>query len=209
MKSNHEIRRVSTRANKIEIRSARKAGTIGVVEGLAVVYSPSLSSDLGGFVETVSRGALSNLGDGSIQAYYQHNSEQLLATEKANTLRLTDTPKGLHFSIDVPDTTAGNDLLTLAKRGDLTDMSWGFVVKPGGDSWRELSDGRILRTLNDVHIFEISAVSQGAYPSAFLDVATRSCPAHLKSKIGRSVVPNNRRDLDEIMHRMKVLQSLD
>lgn len=73
-------------------------------------------------------------------------------------MRLSEDTRGLTFSLDVPDTAAGRDVLALAERGDLGGMSFGFTVPKGGESW---SGER--RTLRTIGLREISVVS--AWPA--------------------------------------------
>jgi phage head maturation protease len=52
----------------------------------------------------------------------------------------------LAFELDPPNTQTGRDAVTLIERGDVSQMSFGFNVPPGGDSWSEDGDGVPLRT---------------------------------------------------------------
>lgn len=88
-----------------------------------------------------------------ILALVDHDSSRVLARTKSGTLRLSEDERGLKFEIDVPDTSAGRDVLALATRGDLGGMSFGFTVPDGGDSW--IGDKRELRS---VVLHEISVV---------------------------------------------------
>ena len=72
------------------------------------------------------------------------------------------------FSLDLPDTQAGHDVLVLAQRGDLGGMSFGFIVPKGGESWR--GERRTLRTIG---LKEISVVQAWpAYPDT--EIALRA-----------------------------------
>lgn len=123
--------------------------------GYAAVFN-SASEDLGGFREQIEPGAFSRTlkRDRDIRMFLNHNTDTLLATKRAGTLRLAEDEKGLAVDADLPDTTAGRDLATLLKRGDVSTMSFGFqVVK---DSWDE---DRKERTLREVRLFEVSAIT--------------------------------------------------
>lgn len=82
----------------------------------------------------------------------------MLGRTRSGTLRLTEDAKGLAFSLDLPDTAAGRDVLALAERGDLGGMSFGFTVPKGGEAW----DGN-RRSLRAVNLAEISVVQ--AWPA--------------------------------------------
>lgn len=125
------------------------------------------------FTETIAPGAFrdSLAAAGDILALVDHDTSRVLARTKTGSLRLSEDTRGLRFEIDVPDTSAGRDVLALAQRGDLGGASFGFSVDPGGEEWR--GDRRQLRS---VTLHEISVVSAWpAYPGT--DVAARSKPS--------------------------------
>ena len=57
----------------------------------------------------------------------------------------------------------------MIRRGDISEMSFGFAVPAGGDSWDTTIDSagrrRDLRTLLDVNLFDVSPVTFAAYPT--------------------------------------------
>lgn len=123
------------------------------------------------FTEVVRKGAFAaSLASGAdILALADHDKKAVLARTKSGTLRLSEDERGLAFSIDVPDTSAGRDILALAARGDLGGMSFGFTVADGGDVWS--GDKRELRA---VTLHEISVVqSFAAYGGTSVSVRSR------------------------------------
>ena len=90
------------------------------IVGIAATYN-TLSSDLGGFKEQIAPTAFTrSLAESpNILALYSHNTALLLGTTRSGTLALSSNDKGLSFDLKVPDTTYGNDVLELIKRGDL------------------------------------------------------------------------------------------
>lgn len=125
--------------------------------GYAAVFGAEANIG-GGVVETIAPGAFSSsLSDGrDILALVDHDPARVLARTKSGTLRLFEDEKGLAFELSVPDTQAGKDVLTLAKRGDLGGMSFGFSVID------EALDGD-RRELRVIELFEISVVA--AWPA--------------------------------------------
>jgi HK97 family phage prohead protease len=110
------------------------------------------------FVETVRKGAFkkSLRSRNNVRMYLNHDSNMLLATTRAGTLRLEEDDKGLLVDADLPPTTVGRDLSILMQRGDVDSMSFGFSVPRGGDIYSE--DGST-RELKEVRLFEVSVVT--------------------------------------------------
>ena len=96
-----------------------------------------------------------------------------MARTSSGTLKVSTDKRGLKYSFEVPDTTAGRDLLVSMERGDITQSSFAFQVEK--DSWSEGKTGEI-RTIEKVsRLFDVSPVSIPAYPSANdLSIAKRS-----------------------------------
>ena len=152
----------------IEVRNTRHlefrdAGE-PVIEGYAAVFN-RLSNDLGGFRERISPGAFTRtIAEGAdVRALVDHNSSMIVGRTKAGTLTLTEDDTGLRVRIKPPDTTVGRDLVASIRRGDISQMSFSFVVAPAGDEWRLDDRGRTIRTLTDADLFDVSPVTFPAY----------------------------------------------
>jgi HK97 family phage prohead protease len=133
--------------------------------GYAAVYGP-LSEDLGGFRERVSPSAFKRIVDDEtvdVRALVNHDTAMVLGRRASGTLSIRSTEHGLRVEIDPPDTSYVADLKALMKRGDVSQMSFGFFVRPGGDTWGE-ENGQRIRTLTDVELIEVSVVTIPAYP---------------------------------------------
>ena len=72
----------------------------------------------------------------------------------------------LTFRGAAPDTTYARDLRALLQGDYVAGASFAFTIT--GDSWSELPDGRLLRTINEVErLYDVSVVYPfGAYPKA-------------------------------------------
>lgn len=154
---------IERRAAAAEIRAAGRR-----LEGRVATYGAE--ARIGSFVETIAAGAFRDtLADGhDVLALVDHDAGRLLARTRSGTLRLAEDARGLAFSLDVPDTSLGRDVLTLAERNDLGGMSFAFRVRPDGERW---SGKR--RELRAVELVEVSVVqSWPAY--AGTSVAARS-----------------------------------
>jgi HK97 family phage prohead protease len=102
-------------------------------------------------------------------ALWNHNPDHLLGRQASGTLRLSADTGGLHYALDIPNTTVGRDLRELHERGDLTGASVGFM--PGLDTWGLTEQGARLRTHTEVsYLRDISPVSFAAYDSTSVDM---------------------------------------
>jgi len=123
-----------------------------------------------------------------ILALVDHDPSRVLARTKSGTLRLSEDERGLKFEIDVPDTSAGRDVLALATRGDIGGMSFGFTVPDGGDTWQ--GDKRELRS---VTLHEISVVqSFPAYGGTTVQARSRQQRTDADRRIALLELEGNR-----------------
>jgi len=91
-----------------------------------------------------------------------------LARTASGTLRLSEDANGLKYEFDAPNTTLGNDLLEMIRRGDVNQSSFGFTVDD--DTWEE-RDGKMIRTINKVKkLYDVSPVTYPAYHDATVAV---------------------------------------
>ncbi len=165
--------------------SLRKAKGKNTIAG-KIAYN-SRSQELGGFVEIIAPGAFTDsLRANEVLAYWSHESDQILGRQSNGTLRLKDTPTALTFECDLDsNTTWGANALAAFKRGDVKSNSFGFSVdnsNGNGDTWRELSDGTILRTVNKAILWEVSPVGVPAYTANDTSLL-RNAPAAIRAKL--------------------------
>ena len=148
------------RTSKLEQEGSR-------LVGYAAVYSPAMSEDLGGFKERIHPGAFdaSLEKNADIRALWDHNTSQPLARTTNNTLRLSSDKRGLRVEIELPEGVSyADDLRQLVRSGVVNQMSFGFMVPPGGDAWDKDEEGNAVRTLHQIDLHEVSVVSIPAYP---------------------------------------------
>lgn len=148
-------------------------GSIGFRGHAAVFGSPTwIGPPKVGFWEQVSAGAFADaIQRDDVRFLIDHDPSKVLARTKNGTLRLSEDDKGLAVDADLAPTSLGKDLEILLKRGDISQMSFAFqVVK---DSWGELDSGDEIRTLEQVKLFDVSAVTYPAYEDT--TASLRSC----------------------------------
>lgn len=157
-------------APDIERRAAAGVTASGrTLTGYVATYRTPAAID--GFIERIAPGAFTaTLASGrDVLALSDHDTKAVLGRTKSGSLTLREDAKGLHFTLQLPNTQAGNDLVELAKRNDLGGMSFGFVATD--ESW----DGNS-RELRAVELHEVSVVqSWPAYSQT--EVSLRSRPA--------------------------------
>jgi HK97 family phage prohead protease len=151
------------------------------LEGYAALFG--VDAKLGPVIETIAPGAFREAlaSKRDIIALQDHDAHRLLGRTASGTLGLTEDAKGLGFDLSVPDTHAGRDVLALAERGDLGGMSFGFRMRPNGETW----DGS-RRTLVNIDLVEISVVSSfAAYPQTGETVSARNAPQPVRLALAR------------------------
>ncbi len=140
----------------IEIRAGDEQRTVA---GYAAVFGNA--ADIGGqFREIIAPGAFRDAVSSDVRALIDHDSGRVIGRTTAGTLRLSEDDVGLAVEIDLPDTQDGRDLATLISRGDISGMSFGFVVTR--QQWDETGDIPT-RTIEAVDLREVSAVAFPAY----------------------------------------------
>jgi HK97 family phage prohead protease len=165
------------RFSPVQIRSAPQPGS-RIVSGLAVRFG-ARSENLGGWKERIVKGAFTKtLSDGhDIRMLHSHDSGRILGSTRAGTLSLGETSDGLAFRCDLPNTSDGDDVLELCRRGDLREMSFGF--RCDRERWEDEDDDdfedypddrgrRAKKTIPVRHVLqatlsEVSAVGWPAY----------------------------------------------
>lgn len=131
-----------------------------IVTGYAAVFN-SRTLLWEGLEEVISPGAFSRALSGSdVRCLFDHDWSKVLGRTKSGTLRLEEDDRGLKFEVELPNTTVANDLIESMQRGDINQCSFGFI--PTEETWDYNTDP-VLRTVNEVDLFEVSIVSLPAY----------------------------------------------
>ena len=155
-----------------ELRVAENDGGGSYIEGHAAVFD-SWSETLGGilpFKEIVRKGAFNeSIGKDDIRALFNHDPNYVLGRNSAGTLELVEDEVGLRVRITPPDTTWAKDLQASIRRGDITQMSIGFIVEE--DKW-STENGIDTREIHKVQLFDVSPVTFPAYTAT--DVGVRA-----------------------------------
>lgn len=142
------------------------------LSGLAHVFGQR--AKIGAQYEVVERSAFdAALETSDVRAFYQHDQRLLLGRQSTGTLRLHVGKVGLEYELDLPNTSYANDLRELVARGDLNEMSFGFI--PDKVRWSKAPDGVLTRSHVSVReLVDISPVSIPAFGGTSIQMRGKS-----------------------------------
>ena len=166
-----EERRVLAASN-IEVRADGEKNRIA---GYAAVFD-SQSEDLGGFREIIKRNAFKAALEEKqpVSARIQHEGGlTTIGTTESGTLRLKEDGHGLYYEIDVPDTSAGRDIMTLVRSGIINKSSFAFTVRPDGEAW-DLGGDYPIRQLTNLNLHDVAPVDGPAYQATSVSVRDKA-----------------------------------
>lgn len=167
-------------SKKIEVRTTpseivveeRAEGKSLKISGVAIRYD-SWSDGLGWFREKFKSGAFSESikrGD-RVDAYFNHDRSNILASTDNGSLVLTDSDTELRYEATLPKTTTANDVHELIRSKLVKGTSIAFRVNGDGEEWGEDKDG-YWRVVSDADLSQTSPEVTPAYSDT--DVAVRS-----------------------------------
>jgi uncharacterized protein len=147
----------------MELRAAENADSDNMVlEGYAANFD--IITDLGFFQERIAKGAFDNVLNDDVRYLLNHDGMPLART-KNGTLELHVDEKGLHTRAVLSDTQLGRDTYKAVQRGDISEMSFAFVIDK-----QDIDTERNLRTVTSVkRLYDVSAVTYPAYPTTTLE----------------------------------------
>ena len=155
-----------------------KPGTV-TVEGYALKYEqPYEVNDMfGTFIEVMKRGAAANVTGDDCRLLFNHQGMPMARTTNG-TLMLDDDGVGLHIraDLDVANSTLASDVAAVIERGDVTQMSVGFVVAKGGDAWNDDFTYRRITRLGE--LMDCSPVTYPASPTTSIQIAREAVTPH-------------------------------
>jgi HK97 family phage prohead protease len=154
------------RSINYEFRAMPESRTI---VGTATVFNSAY--DMGWYDEQMSQDVFANSDMTDVVALFNHDANMVLARTKSGTLKLKVTGSAMEYEFEAPNTTLGNDLLEMVKRGDVYQSSFAFSVE--AEDWEEregMKPKRIIRGIKKV--YDVSPVTYPANPDTM--VAKRS-----------------------------------
>ena len=153
------------------------------LQGYALVFD-TLSEDLGGFRETISRNALDNCDMSDVVLDFNHDFNKILARNNKSSgigsLNLTVDDKGLFFDAIPTDTSYSKDLIENLRNGIVNKCSFIFRLDwndPNCQKW-DWDDGKRgydYRTINAIKsISDVSIVVFPAYEDTETSIYSRA-----------------------------------
>jgi HK97 family phage prohead protease len=148
------------------------------ITGTAAVFGKP-SEDLGGFRERIQRGAFKRALSESpdVVLLQNHDPNLVLARTSSRTLTLWEDPRGLNVDAVAGDTSYARDLKVVMQRGDVSQMSFAFTIAPDGETWEMTDSGRQVTVREVGQLFDVSVVTQPAYPQTSATMRSRDAEA--------------------------------
>lgn len=164
-KNNIEIE-VRSIVSDLQIRQQEDGSKGRTITGYAAKFDTWSEPIYGWFVEKIARGAFEKTDMSDVIMVFNHDISGVLARTTSGTLKLSVDETGLRFEFEAPETTLGNDMLELVRRGDISKCSFKFVVET--DEWRYADDANKLeydeRTVKAIaRLYDVSLVTYPAY----------------------------------------------
>ncbi|WP_379136000.1 HK97 family phage prohead protease [Paenibacillus sp. sgz500958] len=185
-----------------------------VIEGHAAVFDQK--TIIGGwFKEIIERGAFDKTDFKDVLMSVNHDLSQIpLARSRNNnansTLQLQVDQQGLatRAVLDIENNMQARALHSAVDRGDISGMSFIFIVRKGGEVWEDLDTEIPTRRIKDIaKVIEISAVSFPAYDGTDINArdqqALESARAALES--ARSQLDSSNSELEMLRIRNQIL----
>jgi HK97 family phage prohead protease len=171
----------------LEVRSGTDDDDTPTIRGYAAVFNEWADIIPGVFRERIAPGAFrKTIREADVRALVNHDPNYVLGRNRAGTLQLREDKHGLAVEIVPPDAQWARDLMVSMKRGDISQMSFGFrpvkwTEEPAEDPGKPLEV-----TLQEARLFDVSVVTFPAYPQteAWARSAIASIEHYLLSEPG-------------------------
>lgn len=191
-KHNNYIRMADIQAAEVTAEDDGKM----IVEGLAVVFDqPTVLfklSDGTEIKEVIERGALDNTDVRDCFFKYNHSNHTMgMARVKNGTLQLEIRDEGLFIRAELADTTAGRDLYTLIKRGDIDKMSFAFDIEE-----EEFDETEYMFRVKKISkLWDVAAVNVPAYDGTRIYARRLEDVEAFRAKEAEALVEKKRAEL--------------
>lgn len=213
--------KIETRSYEFEVRAVEKDGE-KIIEGRPIVYESV--TDLGWFKEVIDRGALDGTDLKDVRFLVNHDQRMIpLARSRRNnsnsTMRLSTDYDGMsidYIRLDTENNNTSRALYSAVERGDITGMSFGFIIAENGDYWVGLETDHPTRHITKIEsVIEISAVTFPAYESTEIYARSNEALESARSTLERarelnvrSLDRDNTEELEVLKAKLKILMEV-
>ena len=170
------------RAFSFDVRAEKNDQHGTFITGTPIVFDQA--TDMGWYEEKIDHQALAGADLKDVRFLIGHNTSMVpLARSRNNnensTMQLIVTDRGMEIRVDL-DTENNADARTLysaVKRGDMSGMSFMFIVDTDKDIWEDTDTDYPKRTIMSIRkVFEVSAVAFPAYEATDIQAASDGQP---------------------------------
>ena len=168
------------RSYDFEMRAENREDGKGEIFGRPIVYDSR--TDLGWFDEIIAAGALDKADLKDVRLLVNHDTSMIpLARSRNNnknsTMQLSPDDEGLGFraTLDTENNAEAKSLYSAIDRGDVTGMSFMFILDDDGYEWQNLETDHPTRVIKRISsVIEVSAVTFPAYEATSIEVNQRN-----------------------------------
>ena len=164
------------RAFNFEIRAEKNEQHGFFIAGTPIVFDQD--TDMGWYQERIDHQALAGADLKDVMFLVGHDTSMIpLARSRNNNenstmqMSVTDAGMEIRVDLDVENNPRAAELYSAVKRGDISGMSFMFIVDK--DSWEDIESDYPKRTILAISkVFEVSATAFPAYPQTNIQAAS-------------------------------------
>ena len=169
---------VQTRAFNFEVRAEENERHGTFITGTPIVFDQA--TDMGWYEEKIDRDALKDTDLKDVRFLVGHDTSMIpLARSRNNnensTMQMVVTDRGMEIRVDLDteNNAEARALYSAVQRGDMSGMSFMFVVDTDKDIWEDMDTDYPKRTIMSIRkVFEVSAVAFPAYEQTDIQAAS-------------------------------------
>jgi HK97 family phage prohead protease len=170
-----EVRALEFEIRSEEIENENRAGRI---TGTPIVFDQD--TDMGWYQERIDHQALAGADLKDVRFLIGHNTSMIpLARSRNNnensTMQMTVTDRGMEIRVDLDteNNAEARALYSAVQRGDMSGMSFMFMVDTDKDIWEDTDTDYPKRTIMSIRkVYEVSAVAFPAYEQTDIQAAS-------------------------------------
>ena len=167
-----------TRAFNFEVRAEQNEDHGTYITGTPIVFGQE--TDMGFYREVIDKDALKDTDLKDVRFLIGHNTSMIpLARSRNNnensTMQMVVTDRGMEIRVDLDteNNPEAKALYSAVQRGDMSGMSFMFVVDTDKDIWEDMDTDYPKRTIMSIRkVFEVSAVAFPAYEQTDIQAAS-------------------------------------